>query len=75
MKNKFLILFILTPILLISIGSLHISNIDGILENLDSNDVVFYSKFGIKKYEYLYLEHIMGHVYYLTVVFLIYTFC
>ena len=75
MKNKFLILFILTPILLISIGSLHISNIDGILENLESNDdVVFYSKFGIKKYEYLYLEHIMGHVYYLTVVFLIYTF-
>ena len=74
MKNKYLILFILTPILLISIGSLHISNIDGILENLDSNDVVFYSKFGIKKYEYLYLEHIMGHVYYLTVVFLIYTF-
>ena len=73
-KNKFLILFILTPILLISIGSFHISNIDGIIENLDEEELVFYSKFGIEKYKHKYFEHIMGHVYYLTVVFLIYTF-
>ena len=36
--------------------------------------MVFYSKFGIEKYKYTYFEHTMGHVYYLTVVFLIYTF-
>ena len=72
-KNKFLILFILTPILLITIGSFHISNIDGIIENLTSDDKTFYSKFAIRKYRYI-LEHIMGHIYYLTVIFLIYTF-
>ena len=73
-KNKFLILFILTPILLITIGSFHISNIDGIIEDLSDDNKVFYSKFAIRKYKYLYLEHIIGHVYYLTVIFLIYTF-
>ena len=75
-KNKFLILFVLTPILLITIGSYHISNIDGIIENLTSEEKVYYSKFAIRKYtdEYKYLEHTMGHVYYLTVIFLIFTF-
>ena len=52
-KNKFLILFILTPILLITIGSFHISNIDGIIENLTSDDKTFYSKFAIRKYRYI----------------------
>ena len=74
MKNKFLILFILTPILLITIGSYHISNIDGIVENLTDEDKLFFSKFAIGKYQHLYFEHITGHLYYLTVVFLIYTF-
>ena len=73
-KNKYLILFILTPILLLTIGSFHISNIDGIIENLSSDDKVYYSKFAIMKYENEYLEHIVGHVYYLTVIFLIFTF-
>ena len=50
-KNKFLILFILTPILLIKIGSYHISNVDGIIENLDDEEKVFFSKFAIAKYQ------------------------
>ena len=73
-KNKFLILFILTPILLITIGSYHISNVDGIIENLDDEEKVFFSKFAIAKYQYSYIEAITGHIYYLTVIFLIYTF-
>ena len=77
-KNKFLILFILTPTLLITIGSYHISNIDGLFENLSDagyeNERVFFSKLAIGKYNYLYFEHITGHIYYLTVIFLIYTF-
>ena len=71
-KNKFLILFVLTPILLITIGSFHISNIDGIAENLGEDEKIFFSKFAIRKYQYLYFEHIMGHIYYLTVIFIIY---
>ena len=74
MKNKFLILFVLTPILLITIGSFHISNIDGIAENLNDDEAIFFSKFAIGKYHYLYFEHIMGHVYYLTVIFIIFSF-
>ena len=62
-KNKFLILFILTPILLITIGSFHISNIDGIIENLTSDDKTFYSKFAIRKYRYI-LEHIIIQILY-----------
>ena len=73
-KNKFLVLFILTPILLITIGSFHISNIAGIIENLEKEDAEFYAKFAIKKYDNHPLEHIIGHVYFLTVIFLIYTF-
>lgn len=41
-KNKFLILFVLTPILLITIGSFHISNIDGIAENLGDDEKIFF---------------------------------
>jgi hypothetical protein len=74
MKNKYLILFILTPILLITIGSFHISNIDGIAENLTDDEIIFFSKFALGKYHYLYFEHIMGHIYYLTVIFIIYSF-
>ena len=76
-KNKCLILFILTPILLITIASYHLSNIDGIIEDLSEDDKVYYSKFAIgkyKKYCYLYLEHLAGHIYYLTVIFLINSF-
>ena len=75
-KNKFLILFVLTPILLITVSSLHISNIDGIIENLNDDDQVYYSKFAIEKYkkDFEILENLAGHLYYLTVILLIYNF-
>ena len=73
-KNKCLILFILTPILLVTIASYHISNIDGIIENLDEEDEVYYSKFAVGKYNHFIFEQLIGHIYYLTVVFLINSF-
>ena len=73
-KNKCLILFVLTPILLITISSYHISNIDGIIEKLNEDDKVYYSKIAIEKYEHKYLEPLAGHIYYLTVILLIYNF-
>jgi len=73
-KIKYLILFILTPILLMTIGSFHISNIDGILEKISDDDKLFFSKFAMCKYKYLYFEHITGHIYFLSVNFLIYTY-
>ena len=73
-KNKCLILFILTPILLITIASYHIGNIDGIIEDLSLDDEVYYSKFAFGKYNYFFLEHLTGHIYYLTVIFLINSF-
>ena len=70
----YLIIFILTPFLIITMGSYHISNIDGIIENLSDDKKVYFSKFAIGKYNNYYLEHIIGHIYYLTVIFLIYIF-
>jgi len=67
-------LFVLTPILLITISSYHISNIDGIIEKLNEDDKVYYSKIAIEKYEHKYLEPLAGHIYYLTVILLIYNF-
>ena len=68
-KTRFLVLFILVPILLITIGIFHISNIDGLL-NLEKNEQL--SQFGLIKFQINYYEQLIGHIYYLTVIFLIY---
>ena len=70
-RNKFLVICILNPMLMLSLASAHISNIRGILEGLTDMEKILYSKNGLIKYDYIYFEYALGHVYYITVMFLI----
>ena len=76
-RNKFLVICILTPMLILSLCSAHISNIDGILEDLDEINELKYRKYGFGKYDIEYLEYLLGHLFFIVVMFLInsiYTF-
>ena len=56
---------------MLSLASTYISKIRGVLEGLTDMEKILYSKNGLIKYDYIYFEYALGHVYYITVMFLI----
>jgi len=80
-KNKCLVIYILNPMLFLSLCSFHISNINGLFEyfsdDVDENDKVTmkYMRLGVGKYEFPLLEYWIGHLFYVIVMFLINSIC
>jgi hypothetical protein len=90
-KNKYLVSFLLTPMLILSLGSFHISNTDGLFEELRINEEnknsedpekkeeyekqlrnkLGYMKNGLIKYDYPKIEYLIGHIYFIFVMFCI----
>ena len=70
-RNKCLVIFILFPMLILSLSFFHISNIQGYFEGHTDIEKKGYMTIGIKKYDYVYLEYPIGHLFFLLVMFLI----
>ena len=70
-NNRILILYILLPMLLLTLSSSHISNIDGFFENLSKDKELKLKRFAIEKYEYVSLPYLCGHIFYILLMFLI----
>ena len=84
-KNKCLVIYLLTPMLFLSLCSFHISNIEGICHVCKSGKIddknnekyndykekMKYMRFAIRKYEHPTIEYWIGHLFYIIVMFLI----
>ena len=70
-RNKYLVLYILSPMLVLSLGFFHVSNIQGYFEYMTNEEKVGYMSLGIKKYDYTYIEYPIGHLFFIIVMFLI----
>jgi hypothetical protein len=73
-SNKFLTIFLLTPMVFISLVCFHFSNINGFFENYEGEEKIKYLHFGLGKYEYTFLEYYAGNLFYIFIMFLIYSF-
>ena len=77
-SNKFLTIFLLTPMIFISLACFHFSNINGYFEENEKkeNEIKRYKylHFGLGKYEYSFLEYFLGNIYYIFTMFLLYSF-
>jgi hypothetical protein len=60
---------------MLSLGSFHLSNIDGYFENLKDIQRIKYLHFALGKYQYQFpkFEYLFGHAYFLNTMFLIYS--
>lgn len=54
---------------MLSLASTYISKIRGVLEGLTDMEKILYSKNGLIKYDYIYFEYALGHVYYINNLF------
>ena len=70
-KNRCLILYLLLPMLFLTLAFSHIGNIDGLFENLNDDRKIQLRRFAIEKYEYVSLEYLAGHAFYILLMFLI----
>ena len=90
-KNKYLVLYLLTPMLILSLCAFHISNIDGLYEELRIDETkknstipeeaeeyneelinkLGYMRNGILKFDYPKIEYLIGHIYFIIVMFCI----
>ena len=70
-KNRCLILYLLLPMLFLTLAFAHIGNIDGLFENLNEDRKIQLRRFAIEKYEYVSLEYLAGHIFYILLMFLI----
>ena len=70
-RNKFLVIFILFPMVTFSLCSFHVSNIPGYLEDLTENELNGYKSLGLKKYDNNYIEYPIGHLFFIIIHFLI----
>ena len=70
-RNKCLVIFILSPMLTLSLCFFHVSNIPGYLEHLNDIEKRGYMSLGIKKFDNTYLEYPLGHLFFIIVMFLI----
>ena len=74
-SNKYLTIFLLTPMVFISLVCFHFSNINGFFENYEEDiERIKYMHFGLGKYEYSFLEYYAGNLFYIFIMFLIYSF-
>ena len=73
-SNKYLTIFLLTPMVFISLFCFHLSNINGYFEEYEEEKRIKYLHFGLGKYEYTFLEYFLGNVFYIFIMFLIYSF-
>ena len=73
--NKYLSIMLLTPTLIISLAAYHLSNIDGYFENSEKfGDIekVKYLHFALGKLKYPKLEFLLGHLYFINTMFLVF---
>ena len=74
-KNRFLILYILLPMLLATLAFSHIGNIDGLFEDLieeeNEDKKIKLKRFSIEKYKYVSIQYLCGHLFYILLMFLI----
>ena len=70
-KNRCLILYILLPMLFITLVFSHIGNIDGLFENMSEERTIQLRKLGIEKYEYVSVTYLAGHLFYILLMLLI----
>ena len=72
-KNRFLLLYILLPMLFLTLIFFHISNIDGNFEDLktDEEKKKKLKRFALEKYEPVSIPYLCGHVFYILLMFLI----
>ena len=70
-RNKYLVIFILSPMVLLSLCAFHISNITGMFKNLSQKEESGYSRLGLKKYDYEYIEYPLDHLFFIIIMFLI----
>ena len=73
-NNKYLTIFLLTPMIFISLCCFHFSNINGFFEEYEEVKRIKYLHFGLGKYEYSFLEYFAGNIFYIFTMFLIYSF-
>ena len=73
-SNKYLALFLLTPTLIITLGSFHLSNIDGYFEYTKNEQKIKYLHFALGKYDYPKIQYLFGHFFYINTMFLINAF-
>ena len=73
-KNKNLTVYLLTPMVIFTIMLYHISNINGLFEDLNDEEKRKYLNFALGKYEYSYLEYFGHNLFYIFIMFLIYSF-
>ena len=73
-KNKKLTIYLLTPMLIATILFYHISNINGLFENFSEERRRKYLNFALGKFEYSFFEYYGHHLFYIFVMFLIYSF-
>ena len=71
-RNKCLIIFILLPMVFLTLIAFHISNITGVNENITEEEKMRYKRFAFNKFNYKYIEYCLGHIYYIFIMFLIY---
>ena len=73
-KNKRLTLFLLAPMVTITINFYHLSNINGIFENFDDTRRKKYLNFALGKYEYSFLELYFHNLFFIFIMSLLYSF-
>ena len=73
-RNKKLTLFLLVPSVTITTIFYHISNINGIFENLNDIRRKQYLNFALGKYEYSFLEYYAHNLFFIFIMSLIYSF-
>ena len=73
-SNKYLTIFLLAPMIFISLACFHFSNINGYFENYEEVERIKYLHFGLGKYEYSFLEYYLGNIFYIFTMFLLHSF-
>ena len=73
-KNKKLTLFLLAPMVTITIFFYHLSNINGIFENFNDIRRKKYLNFALGKYEYSFLEYYFHNLFFIFIMSLLYSF-
>ena len=72
--NRKLTIYLLTPALTLTIFFYHLSNVNGAFENFSDEKKRKYLNFALGKYEYSFLEFYGHNLFFIFVMFLIYSF-